>query len=85
MGEVVVLEEEAVPATVQQTPMEMIALAVEGGADPAVIDQIIANRLDKACVWLWVLVRRGRFRQLAGLIVNIVVTLRRPINAVSPM
>ena len=53
--------------------------------DAAVADQIILDRLDKASVRLGVLIGAGGFGQDAGLVIDIVVTLRRTIDAVGPM
>ena len=53
--------------------------------DAALVHQIVGDRLDKTGVGLWMLVSRGRFRQLAGLVVDIVVALAWPVDAVSPM
>ena len=53
--------------------------------DAAVIDQIIGAGLDETGVRLRVFIGRQRFGQHAGLVVDIMVPLRRAVDAVSPM
>jgi len=53
--------------------------------DATVVDQIVFDGLDKARVWLWMLVRGLGRRQFAGLVVNVVVPLCRAVDAVGPV
>ena len=53
--------------------------------DPALVDEIVGNRLDEAGVRLRVLVGRFGLRHLAGLEVDVIMALARPIDAIGPM
>ena len=53
--------------------------------DPAFIHQIILHALDETGMRLRMLVRRGGFGQLAGLVVDIVVPLRRTVDTIGPV
>ena len=53
--------------------------------DPAVVDEVVLDRLDEAGVRLRMLVGRLRLGQLAGLEVDVEVALARPVDAVGPV
>ena len=53
--------------------------------DAAVVHQIVADRLDEAGVGLRMLVGRARLGQRAGFVVDIVVALARPVDAIGPV
>ena len=53
--------------------------------DPALVDEIVGDRLDEAGVRLRMLVGRLRLDQLAGLEVDVIVALARPVDAIGPM
>src|ERR1700704_4182747 len=53
--------------------------------DPALVDEVVGDRLDEAGVRLRMLVGRLRLRQLAGLVVDVIVALARPVDAVGPV
>ena len=53
--------------------------------DPALVDEIVGDRLDKAGVRLRVLVGAGRRRQLAAAVVDVVMALRRAVDAIGPI
>ena len=53
--------------------------------DPAVVDQIVLDRLDEAGMRLRMLVGAGRFRQLAALEIDVVMPLPRTVDAVGPV
>ncbi len=53
--------------------------------DAALVDEVVADALDEAGMRLRMLIGRLRFRQLAGLPVDIVVALAGAIDAVGPM
>ena len=53
--------------------------------DPALVDEIVGDRLDEAGVRLRMLVGGRRLHQFAGLVVDIEVALTRPVDAIGPM
>ena len=53
--------------------------------DPAVVDEVVLDALDEAGVRLGVLVGRLGLFQIAALVVDVVVTLGRAVDAVGPM
>ena len=53
--------------------------------DAALVDEIVGDRLDEAGVRLRMLVGRLRLGQLAGRVVDVVMALPRPIDAVGPV
>ena len=53
--------------------------------DPALVDEIVGDRLDEAGVRLRVLVGRFRLHHLSGLEVDVIMALARPIDAIGPM
>ena len=53
--------------------------------DPALVDEIVGDRLDEAGVRLGMLVGRLRLDHLAGLEVDVIMALARPIDAIGPM
>ena len=53
--------------------------------DAVLVDEIVLDRLDEAGVRLGMLVGRCRGRQLAGLVVDVVVALARAVDAVGPV
>ena len=53
--------------------------------DPALVHEVVGHRLDEAGMGLRMLVGGFRLHQLAGLVVDIVVPLARPVDAVSPV
>ena len=53
--------------------------------DAALIDQIVADRLNEAGMGLRPLVGGGRTHHLAGLVIDIVMALARPVDAVGPV
>ena len=53
--------------------------------DPALVDEIVGDRLDEAGVRLRMLVGRLRLDELAGLEVDVIMALARPIDAIGPM
>src|SRR5215472_2734701 len=52
--------------------------------DAALVDEVVGDALDEAGVRLRVLVGRFRLGQLAGLEIDVVVALARPVDAVGP-
>ncbi len=53
--------------------------------DAALVDEIVGDRLDEAGVRLRVLVGAFRGTHLAGAVIDVIVALRRPIDAVGPV
>ena len=53
--------------------------------DPALVDEIVGDRLDEAGVRLRMLVGRLRLDELARLEVDVIMALARPIDAIGPM
>ncbi len=53
--------------------------------DPALVDEIVIDRLDEAGVRLRMLVGAFRRAHLAALVVDVIVALRRPVDAVGPV
>ena len=53
--------------------------------NPAFIDQIIIYRLDETGMWLRMFIRGFGAHHFASLVINIKVTLARPINTIGPM
>ncbi len=53
--------------------------------DPALVDEVVGDRLDEAGVRLGMLVGRLRLDELARLKVDVIVALARPIDAIGPM
>ena len=53
--------------------------------DPALVDEIVGDRLDEAGVRLGMLVGRLRLDELAGFEVDVIMALARPIDAIGPM
>ena len=53
--------------------------------DAALVDEVVGDRLDEAGVRLRVLVGRLGLGQLAALVVDVIMALPRPIDAVGPM
>ncbi len=53
--------------------------------DPALVDEIVVDRLDEAGVRLRMLVGRLRLADLAGLEVDVIVTLARAVDAIGPV
>ena len=65
--------------------LEQARLAHPQIHDAALVDEVVAHALDEAGMRLRVLVGGGRLRELAGPVVDVVVALRRPIDAVGPV
>ncbi|MPL92618.1 hypothetical protein SDC9_38730 [bioreactor metagenome] len=65
--------------------LEETCLADPQVHDPALAHQIVAHRLDEAGMRLRMFVGAGRFRQLAGDVVDVIVALRRAIDAIGPV
>ncbi len=53
--------------------------------DPALVDEIVGDALDKAGMRLRVLIGARRLGQLAGAVVDIPMALRRPVDAIGPV
>ena len=53
--------------------------------DPALVDEVVGDRLDEAGMRLRMLVGGLRLHELAGLEVDVVVALARPVDAVGPV
>ena len=53
--------------------------------DAALAHQIVADGLDETGMRLRMFIGRGRFRQLAGLVIDIVMALRRAVDAIGPV
>ena len=53
--------------------------------DPALVDEIVGDRLDEAGVRLRMLVGGGRLHHFAGLVVDVEMALARPVDAVGPV
>ena len=53
--------------------------------DPALVDEVVGDRLDKAGMRLRVLIGAGRRRQLAAAVVDVVMALRRAVDAIGPV
>ena len=53
--------------------------------DPALVDEIVGDRLDEAGVRLGMLVSRLRLDELAGLEVDVIMALARTIDAIGPV
>ena len=68
-----------------RTVFEQARLADPQIHDAALVHQIVAYRLDEAGMRLRMLVGACRAGQLAGLVVDIVVALARPVDAIGPV
>ncbi len=64
---------------------EQACLAHPQVHDAALVDEVVLDALDEAGMRLRMLVGAGRSRQLAGAIVDIVVALARPVDAIGPV
>src|ERR1700722_12282928 len=53
--------------------------------DPALVDEVVGDRLDEAGMRLRMLVGGRRLRQLAGFEIDVEMALARPVDAISPM
>src|SRR6185312_9494011 len=53
--------------------------------DPAFVDEIVLHALDEAGMRLRVLISAGGLRQLAGDVIDIEMTLARPVDAIGPV
>ena len=53
--------------------------------DPALVDEIVGHRLDKAGMRLRVLIGAGRSGQLAAAVVDVIMALRRAVDAIGPI
>ncbi len=67
------------------TVLEQPRLAHPKVHDPAIADQIVGDRLDEAGMRLRMFIGAGRFGQLAGLVIHVVMALARTIDAVGPV
>ena len=65
--------------------LEQARLAHPQVHDAALVDEVVLDALDEAGVRLRMLVGAGRGGQLAGAVVDIVVALARPVDAVGPV
>ena len=65
--------------------LEQPGLAHPQVHDAAVVDQVVLDRLDEAGVRLRPLVGRGGATELAGLEIDVVMALARPVDAVGPV
>ena len=65
--------------------LEQTRLADPEVHDAAIADQIVCHRLNEACMGLRVLVSRRGFGQFARLVIHIVVTLARAVDAIGPV
>src|SRR6202011_5489829 len=53
--------------------------------DAAFVYEIVGDRLDEAGVWLRVLVGAFGSAQLPGAVIDVIVALRRPVDAIGPV